>query len=152
MQPSIYDGPENSGAPLLIPAVIPNATTGTWNVSFNNGFYFTIRNVSDSAQGSAITFSAWLAAGTYTLGIFAFRGNDKGIYTITANGIALTSLGGSADTFDGYNAATGPTFDAITGLRLPDGRVDIKLAMLTKNALSTSYYGDISALLLTRTA
>lgn len=148
-------------APTVYPSLVnincltaPVAAVGVWTPTFTtNQAWGAGINQSDGVQNDAASWDALLGPGTWTLQL-GYRADTSGIYTITIDGASLTSLGGSADTIDGYAAAPTATVTAITGIVLPGpAKVRrIKLLMATKNASSASYIAKPCFISLTRTA
>lgn len=143
------------GGRVLIPAIsVTAALTGTWTTSQQSGDFFAARRAS-SAQNDAIGWDVWLDAGTWTLELYHSVGSSRGIYTPTIDGASLTSLGGSADTIDGYAVSSGAAIppSTITGIVLPaGGKKRLLITMATKNAASSGYLAVMNAVGLIRTA
>lgn len=130
-----------------------NALTGTWVNTTTATFPFNYdMNNSSHAQNDAVTWKLpySLPGGTYTLGIHTTTANNSCILTIetSVNGSAWTSL----TTQDLYASSGAVTQYALTGLTIPDGTLYVRFTAATKNASSTTYYMDLGALYLLRTA
>lgn len=107
------------------------------------------QRVSSGAQNASVTFGVAVEAGTYTFHLAHQVVSNRGIYTVELSSndggafVSLTSLGGSTNTVDGYSASAARTLSSITGIALTAGRWQVRLTMATKNASSSSYFGDI---------
>lgn len=125
------------------------ASTYVFNAAFPGSQVRQIPN----AQNNSISYDIALPAGTYKLEMIHYSNNNIGIYTITIDGASLTSMGGSADTIDGYAAAGAAALTAITGIVIPTLAVRRwAFTMATKNGLSSAFFGQIHALIFTKTA
>ncbi len=101
---------------------------------------------STGAQHAEASFDFYAESGTYILDVVHTRGNDRGIYTVEVDGA-------SVGTIDGYVAAGGAAMTtSIAGIHLATTGVHrARLRMATKNASSSSYFGYLSEMYLTRT-
>lgn len=97
-------------------------------------------------QNSEVTFPVLLEGGaTYSFDLLHRRANNRGIYTITLDGLPLTSYGASATSIDGYNATAIAATDTITGITVATTKTyDLRFLMATKNASSSNYVGSVS--------
>lgn len=101
---------------------------------------------STGAQDAEASFDFYAEAGTYTLDVFHGTGTDRGIYTVEVDGVQV-------GTIDGYLGAGGAaTRSSVIGITIATTGVHrIRLRMATKHASSSSYFGYLSGLYLTRT-
>lgn len=95
--------------------------------------------------GCGFSESFLLDAGTYSITTIHRQHTDRGIYTVTVDGVA-------AGTFDGYAATTDNVVSTITGLVLSAGRHTVTFTMATKNASSSGYLHAVASVTATRTA
>lgn len=119
-----------------------------WNTRQSvNGPYTSLLE-SSGAQNAEVYWDVALAPGAWTLGLVFKKASDAGIITVTLDGAS-----GTPSTVDGYNAATqlGQT-TSVTFTVATTGVKRLKLALLTKNASSSSYKGYVHHLTLMRTA
>lgn len=102
---------------------------------------------SSGVQNDEVTFNAYLAAGTWTFHLLHVRDANRGIYTVSFDAVDV-------GTIDGYNASSFANAQGnITGISVAtSGIVAIRLKMATKNASSSSYFGDVQLLQMERTA
>ncbi len=118
-------------------------------LSVHGGF-----KASSGNQNDEISFDVLFAPGTWTLELLHHKISDTGIYTLSLDGASLTSLGGSANTIDGYAAST--TYNVrsqVTGIVIPtQGKRRLKLKMATNNPSSAWFMGRIAGVHLHRTA
>lgn len=123
----------------------PVATSGTWTATLSTtGTILGGYRGSDGVQNRSISYDLILSAGTWTFDFFHRADVACGIYSITIDGVTPTSLSGSADNFDGYNAAATATQSSITGIVIPSNSIKrVTLTMATKNALGATYTGKI---------
>ena len=142
--------PSSSGTSvhhLILPGVTPVAQTNWSSLTILAGTYFGAYTSSSGAQNAEINWDLLLGAGTYTLDLFHFQGTNRGVYTISINGVDIGT------TVDGYAAAGAHTKSQITGIAVAIAGVQrLRVLMATKNASSTNYLGAIEGLALTRTA
>lgn len=157
-----------AGGVVLSPAYAPIITIPVWtppvaNVNWpvtgstvNSTDYGNSRIPTTSPSiDNSIEWDIVLGPGTYTFMLPNRSGANVGIYTITLNGLSLTSLSGSADNIDGYAASSVSQLSTITGIVIPypGGVQRFKILMHTKNASSTGYNGTIEgAIVFVRTA
>lgn len=132
---------------LQVPVWATPAAQTNWSAVAQNNLYFNATTVlSTGVQNALIAFDVLLAAGTYSLDLLHRQSTNRGIYTVTVDG---TTVG----TVDGYAASAVSTASRLTGIAVTGtGPHRVQLQMLTKNGSSSSYFGDISGLSLTRTA
>lgn len=140
---------------VTIMAANPKSTVGTWsNILANSSmpWYAGIENITQ-AQNDEMTLQVALDAGTWTMAMLYAKNADTGIATFSLSGTALTALGGSATTIDGYAAAVAATKTDITGIVVPSPTAyDLRVLIATKNASATQYRMRISGFIFTRTA
>lgn len=117
-------------------------------------FMFKARGVTGGTQNQYIAWDINLAPGTWRVDFLLDNWSDRGIYTLSLDGTALSTFSGSADTIDGYAASETPnTAAAVTGIVIPAvGVRRFKLLMATKNAGSTSYKAAVQWIRWQRTA
>lgn len=143
------------------PSLVPVDLLASPIVSVGGGWtpVFTTNN----AWGAAINQAnlqndqgAWdvlLGPGTWRMELFHRADTNCPIYTITLDGAAPSTYGGSADTIDGYNAAATATRSAITGIVLPSVAVRrLNFAAPTKNAASSAFVSKLCKAVFTKTA
>lgn len=136
---------------VIIDAAQTVASSTTWNgvgsVPVADG-YFGYTVDSSGAQSASVTWNWVGRAGHYSVGLFHRVGSNRGKYDVYIDG----ALQGSGGTFDGYAASTTNTYTVVAGITvLTDGAHTIQLVMSTKNASSSSYYGSVGKIVLTRT-
>jgi hypothetical protein len=101
---------------------------------------------STGAQNAERNWDFGCPGGTWTIQLLHFKGSNRGIYTVEIDG-------SSVGTIDGYTAgSTANVRDQITGVSIASGKRTISLKMLTKNTLSSNWFGTFSGLTLLRTA
>lgn len=103
---------------------------------------------SSGAQNAEVTFKVALAAGTWKLHIITILLNNAGIMTISLDTV-------SQGTIDNYNAGgfVANSLKTLTGITAATSALhDLNFKMATKNASSGSYFGDLMAITLERTA
>lgn len=102
---------------------------------------------SSGAQNAEITFKVVLAAGTWKLHLVTFTLGNAGIYTVSLDGV-------SQGTIDGYSSPNVVNvLKTLAGIAaLTSGIHDLNFKMATKNASSSSYFGDLQSIVLERTA
>lgn len=129
---------------LMTPASNVNWTSKTGGATTNAIFG---QLDSSGAQNDEISFDVTIPFGTWTFELMHTQTTNRGIYTVTFNGV-------SVGTIDGYSAVT--TFNVlsqITGISITSsGSQTIKLKMATKNPSSGTYFGSIQWIQLRRTA
>lgn len=144
MQQQTY--PESWIAPLVLAGQPAVAATNFAAVAFQSARYLGMFRLSTGAQNATMTMVCSVpSAGTWTLTMYHNAAADRGIYTVNIDGVDV-------GTVDGYATGGTQTVSAITGLALTAGKHTIKLTMATKNASSSGYTGDWSAIGFTRTA
>lgn len=145
---------------LFVPATIDGITTtgsGTWSftTNANSPFYAELAHT-DGAVNDTITFpQVYLDAGTYTFALYYRAQLNCAIATVAIGGSSPTSLGGSTDTVDMYNAASSGVAakSTITGIAIPTaGYQAVRLSLNSKNASSGGYFALLSAFTFARTA
>jgi hypothetical protein len=101
---------------------------------------------SSGAQNDAISWPVVLAAGTWTVRLHFRKSTNTGIFTVNFDG-------SSQGTIDSYAAAVAYGDSSITGIVVgTTGKKVVQLLMATKNASSSSYYGELLAVAFLRTA
>ena len=129
--------------PFMTPKSQTNwATIGIATAQINNGELY-----SSGAQNDEIAWDVTIPAGTWTLEIITITAASKGILTVKIDDV-------SQGTIDIYSASTGwSSVKSIAGIVITTtGKKVLKFQMLTKNASSSGYGADLSAVRLTRTA
>lgn len=102
------------------------------------------------AQNAEVVFGReYFEAGTYVPIVVHFSGTNRGIYTvsISEDAAAWTDIG----TVDGYAASGIATRSEVAAVSIAEGRYFVRLKMATKNASSSSYLGDLTEVMFTRT-
>jgi hypothetical protein len=138
------------------PAQDPDATVGEWELVahaqpgaapfFPNGGVGITNGLTSPAQNDEIAWDVILAAGTWTIALWLRKSTNVGIYTVEIDG-------SSVGTLDGYNASALAARMALTGVSVAaTGKKRFSLAMLTKNASSSGYVGDVKLITFRRTA
>lgn len=117
-----------------------NATT----LAADSAAIYGIYRILPDIQNTYAEWEVLLAAGTYTLTMAHRQGPDRGIYTVSIDGVDI-------GTVDGYAAAGANSIATITGLAIAAGRRKVRLTMATKNASSTGYTGYFNGIALGRT-
>jgi hypothetical protein len=141
----------NNSAPAVIVDIdlfaAPKSST-TWStIAINAGRIYQADLDSTGAQNAALTWDVWLTAGTWRIDVMHVVGTDRGIYTVSLDGV-------TAGTIDGYSVShlLPNQLGAITGIAVATTKVyELKVLMATKNASSSNYYGAIQKIRLRRT-
>lgn len=113
--------------------------------------------ISTGVVNASVSYDVRVAAGTYRFDMMHRAAGSRGIYTVEfsdddgGSWSSPSSLGGAADTIDGYADSVAYTYSSITGIALTAGRWRIRLTMATKNASASAHYGELIALGLVRT-
>ncbi len=129
----------------IVPEFYESAV-GTWTFAVATGRPGNKQIASTGAQNESVTYRRHLSAGTWKLQIVGTVANSLGIYTVYLDG---TSVG----TIDAYAASSSWGTLSLTGITVPTtGLHEITLKMATKNASSSAYGGQLSDIMLTRTA
>lgn len=127
----------------------PVASVGTWVIASNAGarwFGGEQANAGAAAQNDYLEYDVLLGAGTWTMDLYHNTATSRGIYTVTIDGV-------SAGTIDGYAASGTNARSSITAIAVTvSGVKRVRLQMATKNASSSNYVGNVSAMTWTRTA
>jgi len=132
-------------AQIYIPA--RNGTlVGAWTiVTYSDISYATPGYQSSGAANDAVSFDLWMEAGTYAAFCTFRKSTNTGIITV--------NLGGASQgTVDTYAAAIAYGSGAVTGIVVTAGQRTWQLQMATKNASSSSYYGELFYVTIYRTA
>lgn len=102
---------------------------------------------STGAQNAELGWDVVLSAGTWSLLLMHATGPDKGVYSIRIDGGQVASIEGySAGVVKGARNFSSGFPVAVTGKK----RVTLK--MVSKNSSSSSYFGDINRVVLSRVA
>lgn len=96
--------------------------------------------------GDRVVWKALLASGTYTVRVIGFSDASYGITGIQINGVTVAS-------FDWYSAsAVSPDVKESTTVTIPDsGLKEITMRITGKNALSSSFFFTVTAIMFIRT-
>lgn len=139
----------SGGSPAVVLATFGyTVVQGTWTKAYDPSQQLAFYLFSSTdAQNDEVTYKVLLGAGTYTIELLHVTNNNRGIYTISIDGV-------SAGTIDGYSAGnTYNIYSAITGVTVSvSGLKTISVKMATKNASSSAYRAVFSALVFHRTA
>lgn len=121
-----------------VPVLLPSAHTNWNTLSMNTAFLFGIRLSSSGAQNDSISFEFWAPKGNFTLAFIHHSSTDRGIYGVTADGVAI-------GTVDGYSASgvNNVLSASLTGTFASTGIHTITFTMATKNASSSNYAGHL---------
>ena len=134
---------------IHLPPYAYNAVVqGTWVLAVNAALLLNY-NIYDSgaAVGDEINWKAYLAPGTYTLGLLAGIATDRGIIDIKINGTVVATFDLYAASIDANHISTQTGIVVSTG-----GIKTITLKVTGKNASSTNYTAAFTDLWLYRTA
>ncbi|MCA1571919.1 MAG: hypothetical protein LC798_16730 [Chloroflexi bacterium] len=126
----------------------PITQTNFYGITAAAGYFFGGYVITVSPhQNAEIGFDVVLAAGTWRVELIHHTGTDRGIYTVSLDGVTL-------GTIDGYAAAgVVNTRSAIAGVVVASpGKKRMLVKMSTKNASSTDYKGVLQHIQLVRTA
>lgn len=131
----------------------PKSKVGAWTADFTTLAPFSL---SDGVQNSSVSYDFICAGGTYTLDFTHLVGPNRGIYTISIDGVTVGTVDGySATYYYGVSVAgvdiAAPGLASITGIGIAAGTHVLKFLMATKNASASAYYGTVSFAVLTRT-
>jgi hypothetical protein len=117
------------------------------SVAGNNDHHFGYL-ISSGAQNALVTFTPVLAAGTWSIYFDTITFTDRGIFTISIDGVSA----GTVDTY-AAGAATYNVRKSITGISVATtGKKAVEFKMATKNGSSSSYVGLLTAITFIRTA
>ncbi len=135
---------------ILIPAFYNSIEQGTWATGgLDTGYYPTNGAFynSSSANGDQLTLKAYLAAGTYSMRHYYYKGPDAAIVSLTIDAVEVLSL-------DCYAAgASKANISTTTGIVIASsGLKAFAIKANGKNASSASYIMQINAIALWRTA
>jgi hypothetical protein len=126
----------------------PAANTN-WNALSGNDstWLFGYLLQSSGAQNAEASWPVSLSAGTWTIEFMSRKSTNIGIYTVSIDGV-------SVGTVDGYAASPASNQrSSITGIAVtPSGVKTLNFKMATKNASSSSYFGNLAYIRLLRTA
>lgn len=129
--------------PFLTPATQTDfATLAVDANQLHNGY-----KLSTGAQNAEIGWDLLLGAGTWTISLLHATTLDRGIYTVSLDGVGVGVV-------DGYSAVlVRNVVSAITGVVVAaSGKKRLLVKMATKHGSSSSFVGGISSLALIRTA
>ena len=131
-------------SPFLTAATQTNWSTRAVDTSQITGG---LKSSTGTVADDEIGWDVVLAAGTWTIEWLYVKGSNVGIFTVSLDG-------SSVGTVDGYAAST--TYNSngsITGVTVDStGKKRLLFKMATKNASSSAYRGNLSAIRLLRTA
>jgi hypothetical protein len=130
------------------PLVASVVTHTNWNtLSVDNACLHCGYRLSSGAQNATVSWDVTLSPGTWTMAMVHHQDSNRGIYTVTLDGVSL-------GTVDGYNGALNRnTQSTIAGFSVTTpGKKRLAFTMATKNGSSSSYFGTLSAIQLFRTA
>lgn len=134
-----------------IPGISFSSTiAGTWSRLGSSGTTISTMGVAQSAgaQNEEVQYKAVLQAGTYTVLIQADKDVNRGIYTVSVDGV-------SAGTVDTYSATrvVSQYGTVTTALTVATSKlVSVNVKMATKNASSSGYFADLYSIEFIRTA
>ncbi len=131
-----------------IVAISNPATQTNWSTLLqNSSLVLGCRLESTGAQNAELGWDVTLAAGTWRVDVWGHTLTDSGITTVSLDGATIGTL-------DWYsNPAVANVAKSITGVTVAaTGKKRLLFQVATKNASSTSYYGRLSMVTLTRTA
>lgn len=146
---------DKAGALRLIGATLPHRvdvvayTAAVAQSSFNtvtqDAFWLGGGVNSTGVVNAYREFDVVIDAGTWTLSLMHRRATDRGIYTVTVDGV-------NVGTIDGYATAADNIITQVAAITVATpGRHRIRFAMASKNASSSSYVGHLSGFTLFRT-
>ena len=147
----VRNGPSDSGEGQINinPSLgYKSIDAGTWVLAVSASHYsYAYWYNSTSAQNDAVTYNAYLAKGTYTLGLLSQTNNNEGIITVKIDGV-------SVGTIDLYSAGIVRNVRSLlTGIPITESKLyEIQLIMATKNGASSSYQCVLNDIELWRTA
>jgi hypothetical protein len=141
-------GSKSLSTPVFVLGYPQSVGQGTWTHSVDSTHYFCqhVNNSVAVANGDNATWKVSLPAGTYTVRIYASKGNSRGKIDVNLNGTDIIT--GQ----DWYNGATSVTYIDATGISISKGLQDLKITVNGKNAASSNYYVYISAIEFIKTA
>ena len=128
---------------------VPVLQTPFWSLRWNaaaptSADYFGGETASTGTANDEVQYQFACQAGTYTFDLFHKLNTNRGIYTVSIDGVFINHI-------DGYGTSGTQVRSSLTGIALTDGLHTVDLRMSTKNASSTSYFGCITGMALTRT-
>jgi len=129
---------------------VQTAPVGVWTPTFltnvDTSNFVGWVNISDNTQNDAITFDFACNAGTHSLEFFHLPFSNRGIYTLSVDGVTV-------GTVDGYAGSLNPTRAVVTGIVIASsGQHTLTITMATKNASSGGYMAMMERAVLTQTA
>jgi hypothetical protein len=131
---------------------VPDAIgQGTWDIVIQSGAYGQIyhasfRNALAASSGDNFTVNFSVPAGTYRIDFNAVKGANMGILDVFVDAVKVL------DAYDLYTATpTVLNIASITGVSLTAGSHALKFAINGKNASSSSYVINMSAIQISRT-
>lgn len=130
---------------FISPYAIEKSST-SFSRAYSSGVYIGAMRCFSTPQNSAIVYPVFLSKGIYTIGLIYTKGAGNGIYSVRLDDI-------EKGTVDGYAASSlFQQVSEIAGVTISESKVyDLKLLLATKNASSTGYASDWSAIYLIRT-
>ncbi len=140
--------PALSGQQTIALWATPKSSVGVWGADFTT---LAPLSLSDASQHASVTYDFICAGGIYNLDLLHFVGPNRGIYSISIDGVPVATIDGYSANYQSGGAGVGaPIMSTIVGIGLVSGAHVITFAMDTKNASSSSYYGSLSSVVLTR--
>lgn len=128
----------------IAPSDIPSASSGTWSLSVESANLGGMQLSSAGVQNSYIEWPFLCAAGTYRLTLAHVGAANRGIYTPTIDGVAISTI-------DGYTASTTRNVvGQVSDIALAAGNHLLRFTMATKNGSSSGYLGGIQHVALLR--
>lgn len=101
---------------------------------------------SSGAVNDEVSWDLYIPAGTWSFTLYGYNGANRGIMTVQLDGV-------TAGTVDQYAAAGAATRGTIAGIVVAaSGVKTVRLLMATKNASSTSFFGELAGFSFYRTA
>ena len=132
----------SNNATVITGPMTPLASVGTWSAN-QGAFFFGYRITNTGTQNDYVEWEVSLAQGCWNLDFFHDVGTNRGIYTVSLDGVTVGSVDGYAGS--GANAKT--TVPVQVTRR---GTQKLRVTLATKNASSSSYVGAIHGLGLSR--
>lgn len=124
---------------------------GTWTRLGSNtgtGFSGWDTTQSNGAQNEEIEYKIVLAAGTYSVYLHVDKDVNRGIITVSVDGVAI----GTVDTYNASRVSNAVGTVTTALVVATNKTVTLNLKMASKNASSSLYYGTVMAIELVRTA
>lgn len=136
--------PKLDGSFDALAGAVSYASDGFNTHALNTARYYGQNRTSAGAQNNYVTFLLpYFAPGVWNLALHHFTGADRGTYYLatSSDGLAWAELG----KVDGYAASGAAARTTVSNVTIPEQARYLRVRMETKNASSTSYVGDISA-------